>query len=198
MQLDYDVKDKNLVEADVKKLLNQFPQLGDTYRIEPSKSGFWHVVFPKSMLPSFQKCLEIAKQSRCDKNWLDLCEHYQAFAVVTEAGETIAKNLRLKAFPPKPRKPPALDIKQPVILTLHPKTPIDRGRLRAICEAMTKDPEWQYRIETPLHTLETQIRIGCRDTAQARRRAKWLEQQGIKFGYEIITPQEKTSYLDQQ
>jgi hypothetical protein len=186
MQLDYDVADRKQVEADVENLLKKFPELGGTYRMEQSKSGNWHVVFPKSMLDSFDKCLEIAKQSRCDKDWLNLCEHYGCFAIVTAQGEALAENLNLKPFPPQPKKHPIQDLTQPVILTLYPETPIDRGRLTAICQAMTKDPEWQYKIETPIHNLKTRIRIGCRDTAQAKRRLNWLMQTGIKFKWEII------------
>lgn len=198
MQLDYDISDRQKVEADAKKLLKKHPILRDTYRIEQTKSGHWHVIYPKSMIPTFQQCLEIAKESKCDKDWLSLSEEYGTFALVTDAGKTISKKLRLKAFPPKPRKLPAKDFKQPVMLLLYPETPMDRGRLKAICESITNDPEWEWRMEVTLHDLGTRIRIGCRDTAQAKRRANWLQQQGIKFRWEIITPEQKIEYIDEE
>jgi len=185
MQLDYDLPNRNEVEADAKRLAEAFSELGGVYRVEQSKQ-FYHVVFPKSMLPSFDDCVRIARQSRCDKDWLALSETYGCFAVVTEAGKTMAKALRLKAFPPRPKKKPALDLKQPVMLILHPETPRDMGRLRAICESMVDDEEWEYRLEATLHDLGQRVRIGCRDDFQAKRRAKWLEEQGLKFSYEII------------
>ena len=190
MQLDYDLPNRDEVEADAKKLVEAFPELGGTYRIEQSKSGFFHVVFPRSMLPSFDDCLRIARQSKCDKNWLALSEEYQSLAVVTEAGKTMAKALRLKAFPPRPKKKPALDLKQPVMLILYPESPRDMGRLRAICESMVDDEEFEWRLEATLQNvysgLGQRIRIGCRDEYQARRRAKWLEKQGLNFKYEIL------------
>lgn len=190
MQLDYDTSDRAVVEADAKKLCEAFPELKGTYRVEQSKSGFFHVVFPKSMLPSFEDCIQIAEQSKCDRDWLALSKEYGCFAVVTEAGKTMAKALRLKAFPPKPKKKPAYDLTQPVMLILHPETPIDMGRLRAICESMVDDEEWNYQVEATLQDvysgLGQRIRIGCRDQHQATRRQKWLEKQGIRFKWEIV------------
>jgi len=185
MQLDFDLPSRDEVEADAKRLCEAFPELGGVYHIEQSKQ-FYHVVFPKSMLPSFDDCVRIAKQSKCDRDWLALSQEYGCFAVVTEAGKTMAKALRLKAFPPKPKKKPAYDLKQPVILILSPDSPRDMGRLRAICESMIDDEEWEYRLEASLHDLGQRIRIGCRDEYQAKRRAKWLEQQGLKFTWEIV------------
>jgi len=186
MQLDYDLPSREEVEADAEKLVETFPQLGGVYRIEQGKQ-FYHVVFPKSMLPSFDDCVKVAEQSKCDPDWLALSKEYGCFAVVTEAGKTMAKALRLKAFPPpRPKKKPAYDITQPIILLISPGTPRDMGRLRAICESMTEDPEWEYRTDFSLADLGQRLRIGCRDLYQAKRRAKWLEEQGLKFSWEII------------
>jgi hypothetical protein len=190
MQIDYDLPNRDEVEADAKKLAEAFPELGGVYRIEQSKR-FYHVVYPLSMLPSFDDCVRIAEQSKCDRDWLDLSKTYGCFAVVTEQGKTLAKSLRLKAFPPRPIKKPALDIKQPVVLILHPETPTDMGRLRAICESMVDDKEWEWRIEATLQDYGgRRIRIGCRDEYQSKRRAAWLEKQGLKFKWEIIKQKE--------
>jgi len=186
LHLDFDGMTYQQVVEDCEKLRKLHPELGH-YKIEQSKTpNHFHVKFPKSEFPTFEEALAVAKESKADKDWLELCEYYKVFAVVTEAGKTMAKALRLKAFPPRPKKKPAYDLKQPVMLVLHPQTPMDAGRLRAICESMVDDEEWEYRLEASLHDLGQRIRIGCRDEFQAKRRARWLEQQGLKFGWEIV------------
>ena len=86
LELDYDLMQRDEVEQDAKRLSNEFPQLGD-YTLEPSKSGdgdHWHVVFQKSMFPSFQEAFDIAEKSLADPDWLDLCKEYECFGLETE------------------------------------------------------------------------------------------------------------------
>lgn len=187
LMLDYDGISEDEVKADVGRLLQEYPHLG-YYTIKPSKTAdqrHFHVEFPKSAL-NWEEALAIAKETKADKDWLQLSEQYGSFALIEETGKTVSKELRIKKFPAKPKKEPVQEFKQPVILVLDAETWDDHGRLRAICESIT-DETWEYREGLTLHDLKAKLRIGCRDVYQAKRRIAFLERSGVKFQWEIVS-----------
>lgn len=182
LELDYDSIPREDVDADAKRLIQEFPKLGSEYRIEDSKSrDHYHVIFLKSQFTSFNEAYAIALQSRADRDWLELCKAYECFGLETEAsrGFNEARQQQQRIV----NKPTKM-ILSPFILDLVPNTTLDGRRIVKICEAID-DPTWQYHAFVHIWNLRQHIEIGCRDERQAQRRLKWLTEQELNFVAEI-------------
>ena len=182
LALDYDGIPREWVEKDAKELIKKYPILGGRYRIEESGTPMcFHVIFPKSEIPTFEEALQIAKDSLCDRDWLRFCERYRCFALRTRS----IKKINPRPPKKKEKNKPVEEITLPVLLILTPENGRELKRLIRLSESI-RDQEWQYKIETPLASLQTQIVIGCRSLNQARRRIKWLKERGLQFKHKVI------------
>jgi len=209
LQLDYDGLPREEVEADAKRLVEKYPQLGGRYRIETrdaygaeaTDKPRFHVIFPLSGLP-FNEAVKIARDSRCDKDWLDYCLMYRGFGLRT------GNLTRAKPRMPRPRRTPpqttiprtqakrpeAEQITSPVILIVTPENETEAKRIIGVCQHIDDDT-WTYKKTTTLagalNGQTTQILIGCTDAAQAHRRAAFLKKLNIKFKHRIRDKQIK-------
>lgn len=177
LSLDYDDVPYEDVDQDAKRLIKDFPELGNNYEIESSKSGqaHFHVIFHKSKFASFEEAYHIALQSKCDKDWLSLCKEYETFGLETAEAQRF-NEARQQKIVNKPMKMITL----PFLLDLVPASPLDARRIVKVCEAIA-DPTWQYSAFVHVWDLTTHVQIGCRDEKQANRRMKWLSEQDLGF-----------------
>ena len=171
------------MEADAKRLSEEYPELGQEYRIEPSKSGtdHWHVIFPKSVFTSFQAAYDIAATTQADPDWLYLSKLYECFGLETEASRH-SNRIRQEQHPIVNK--PVRNITSPIVLNLHPATALDARRIVKLCEVI-KDDTWQYTSRLQVWNQEHHVLIGCVDDAQAIRRLQWLGEKDIKFSAKI-------------
>lgn len=180
--LDYDDLKKEDVKQDAETLTEKYPKLGK-YRLEESKGGNWHVIWPLSRLKTMREAMLIAEQSRCDKDWLEICGRYGCFSLFPK--DPISYNRKVEDTPQ--RKLPLLargEVKG-VTLKLYPETNIDNLRILKLLESF-KDPDLTWKKALDLAEGRSLILVGCRDRRQAERRASWMkEKTEINFTHKI-------------
>jgi hypothetical protein len=183
LELDYDKIPRQTVEEEAKRLISEYAELGDTFRIENSKSGteHFHLIFPKSQFTNFQEAYDIAAISQADPDWLYLCKLYECFGLETEASRH-SNQVRQEQHPITNK--PVRNITSPIVLNLHPATALDVRRIVKLCEVI-KDDTWQYTSRLQIWNQEHHVLIGCIDDAQAIRRLQWLGEKDIKFSAKI-------------
>lgn len=181
LELDYDNLNREEVDADAKHLAKKFPELGEIYHIESSKTekDHYHVIFLKSKFTKFEEAYNIAVESKADEDWLTLCKEYECFALETEGSRRL-NEIRQQREQHRIVNKPTKMILSPYIIDIIPTTSLDGRRIVKICEAID-DPEWDYNAFIHVWDLTMHIQIGCRDEAQANRRMAWLSQQGLQF-----------------
>jgi len=183
--LDYDKVPREDVDTDAKRLVKEFPELGEDYRIEASKTDrdHYHVIFLKSQFTKFEDAYTIALESQCDKDWLALCKEYECFGLETE-GSRRYNELRRQREQQRVVNKPTKMILLPYILDLMPTSSLDARRIVKVCEAID-DLEWQYNAFVHIWEMKQHVQVGCRDEQQAARRLKWLSEQGLNFSATI-------------
>jgi len=181
LELDFDGIPREEVDEEAKRLIKEHPELGNEYRIEASKTerDHYHVIFLKSQFNNFNEPYQIALESKCDKDWLDLCKDYECFGLETVAARRF-NELRQERERKRIINKPVQMILSPFILDLLPATALDGRRIAKVCESID-DPEWQWTAFVHVFELKQHVQIGCRDEAQANRRMKWLSEQGLNF-----------------
>lgn len=184
MILDYDVISREEVENDAKRLDEKYGLGG--YEIEASDTNeCWHVLFPKTAIDSFEKALEIAEDSKCERDWLEFCKRYKIFAIKTALVKTFQPNATRKVF-----SRPVDEILSPVILTVKPKTKLDLKRVIKLSES-THDHTWVWKIDTPILGIYDEreelsnVMIGCKDVKQAGRRISFIKKLEIDADFEV-------------
>jgi hypothetical protein len=195
LELDYDEVPPDEVEKDAKKLAAMFPELGDTFRVERSKSmgEHFHLIFQKSQFTSFQEAYNIAMKSGADRDWLALCEEYKCFGLETE-GSRRYNEVRQQREKRRVINKPIKMLTSPYILDLIPTTALDARRIVKVCEAID-DPTWKHTSFVNIWELKTHVQIGCINEAQATRRMKWLSEQALSF---TATVKQNTRALDEK
>lgn len=168
---------KEEAEDEAKRITAENPSLG-LYSLEQSEGGNWHVIWHRSHLKTFHEGYLIALDSKCDKDWLDICKKYQIFALFTHNSLATTRKLHKR-----------LDTERGTIagtrLIIIPENDNELKRILSVSKTIT-DPTWTYRTEYPVGS-KTRVIIGCLDAYQAERRVTFLREKcGLKFKEEII------------